>query len=306
MTKRAQTHRPTHENISRALSWVLRHGAVESNLPIRSDGYVCLEQLLLLPCLKALSATVGQIRDAVHQSSKQRYQIEWIDGAEHIRAVQGHTISAVTEDDLLTLVTKDMSGLPRFLVHATFEDKLTLIVETGGLHRMSRNHIHFFDPYNPLVGRSDATMELLIDYRRAIGDGIEFWQANNGVYLTSGLDGMIPIKYVVRCWNKRKRCTQPLMPSSAEAPATSSQTLLGRQRPPLAGMAGQQFESVAGPSSSSASQPAPANTGSGDAAMLEWQRAFEAQPEVHDDKVDKDKRRGVSGKAPNYRTRSRP
>ena len=32
--------------ISKTLSWVLRHGAQQEGLPIRSDGYVCVQDLV--------------------------------------------------------------------------------------------------------------------------------------------------------------------------------------------------------------------------------------------------------------------
>jgi 2'-phosphotransferase len=39
--------------VSKALSWLLRHGAVEMGLSIRADGYVPLSEVLEVPTIKS-------------------------------------------------------------------------------------------------------------------------------------------------------------------------------------------------------------------------------------------------------------
>lgn len=71
-------------------------------------------------------------------------------------------------------------------------------IKNSGLNRMKRNHIHFAAGYKKDVisgmrGNCDVFIE--IDMGKAMNDGIVFYMSENEVILTSGLDGVLPIKY---------------------------------------------------------------------------------------------------------------
>ena len=57
-----------------------------------------------------------------------------------IRANQGHSI-AIESEGLLTPITQET--LPDMAVHGTTHGAWPLIVQSGGLKRMSRTHVHF-------------------------------------------------------------------------------------------------------------------------------------------------------------------
>lgn len=59
-----------------------------------------------------------------------------------IRATQGHSI-AISSEGLLTPITGNDPDLPDTVVHGTTHQAWPLILKSGGLKRMKRNHVHF-------------------------------------------------------------------------------------------------------------------------------------------------------------------
>jgi 2'-phosphotransferase len=59
-----------------------------------------------------------------------------------IRANQGHSIT-VDVEGLLTPITVEAGNVPETVVHGTDESAWKLIMKSGGLQKMGRNHIHF-------------------------------------------------------------------------------------------------------------------------------------------------------------------
>jgi 2'-phosphotransferase len=113
--------------------------------------------------------------------------------------------------------------MPELVVHGTTTAAWPLIMKTGGLRRMGRNHIHFaqglpkgFVPIEPLsqpaADASDGAAELegkggmavieaapvisgmrasssvliYIDLAAALDAGLKFWKSDNGVVLSEG------------------------------------------------------------------------------------------------------------------------
>lgn len=136
-----------------------------------------------------------------------------------IRATQGHSIQTVASDtSLLTPITlDDPPTIPRTCVHGTFYGAWPLILRSGGLKRMGRNHVHFASgPALSEIGvteegkesaadvsksdkvisgmRNDAQLLIYIDLNRCLEDvkeqGVEmlWWRSENGVILTEGID----------------------------------------------------------------------------------------------------------------------
>ncbi|KAJ3102777.1 hypothetical protein HDU97_000316 [Phlyctochytrium planicorne] len=59
--------------ISKALAYILRHGAVKENIPIRTDGYVKLTDLVKFPKLR--NVTFKEIMDVVENNEKKRFHL---------------------------------------------------------------------------------------------------------------------------------------------------------------------------------------------------------------------------------------
>ncbi|CAG8643556.1 163_t:CDS:2, partial [Paraglomus brasilianum] len=83
--------------LSKALSYVLRHGAKKEGISMRTDGYVLLNELLSLP--RFTKTTFEEIETVVKTNDKQRYslvsEVDETTGAATwwIRANQGHTLN---------------------------------------------------------------------------------------------------------------------------------------------------------------------------------------------------------------------
>ena len=231
--------------ISKALSWLLRHGAAKERIPIDAAGYVNLHDVLQWHKLRALNVTFSEIVDVVQSNEKQRFGLKWDDGelstvdgetqTQHqaalaciestqdadadprqysIRAVQGHSLKTVDAESLLTPIT--MANAPETCVHGTFFVSWPVILKSGGLKAMTRNHVHFATgpriedvlPEQQSAGaeetklslksamersavvsgmRGDAQVLIYVDIWRAVGNGMEWWRSDNGVLLTEGV-----------------------------------------------------------------------------------------------------------------------
>ncbi|KJE92577.1 tRNA phosphotransferase 1 [Capsaspora owczarzaki ATCC 30864] len=195
--------------LSKLLSYILRHGAHKQGVPISPEGFVDVEVLLGFPDFRAY--TVADVRRAVTSSDKQRFALEERITDDnpvarlYIRANQGHTI----EVEALELSPITASEDAPIVVHGTYDAAWDLI-KSQGLSRMKRNHIHFAVGLPGASGvisgmRSDVTVLIYLDVARALADGIPFFRSSNNVILSPGLEnGSIPAKYfsqVRRCKN---------------------------------------------------------------------------------------------------------
>ena len=238
--------------VSKALSWLLRHGAAKERIPIDTAGYVNLQDVLKWQKLKALAASFEEVIDVVQSNEKQRFGLRW-DGIENpgqgqdddvhgqlqptphqlalahlastpnpdardysIRAVQGHSLKTIEQDSLLMPIT--LANVPETCVHGTFFVAWPVILKSGGLKSMTRNHVHFASrpraedvlpeqadgqgrnmdlnldlksamQRNQVTSgmRLDAQVLIYVDVRRALGNGMEWWRSDNGVILTEGV-----------------------------------------------------------------------------------------------------------------------
>lgn len=120
-----------------------------------------------------------------------------------IRANQGHSIKLESEA-LLRPVTLEADNVPPVVVHGTYFAFWPRIVESGGLRRMGRTHVHCStglpdDEQGVISGmRKDAEVLVYVDVRRSLEDGaMTWWISDNGVVLTEGVgeEGLVPAKY---------------------------------------------------------------------------------------------------------------
>jgi 2'-phosphotransferase len=199
------------------------------------DGYVPVQELIahVHPKLKVLTS-VEQIQRIVANNDKQRYSLAekpasiYYDADKDsssendgdpdgnsatvlcIRANQGHSIDFIDPYQLLELLSSgELVSLPT-VVHGTYYPAWDLI-KTGGLNRMTRQHIHFATGLPPTSKTPDgaeingvisgmrqtAEVRIFIDTRKCADDGIPFFRSANGVILTSGKDdcGILPTEY---------------------------------------------------------------------------------------------------------------
>jgi len=203
--------------ISKALSKLLRHAALDAGLKLDPEGFARVDQVMQWQRLKSLHVTFDDIRTATTDNAKQRFSLkpnpalnppdpksenprDWV-----IRANQGHSI-AVDSAALLVPITIEAGNIPEVVVHGTYFGVYQAILDTGGLKKMSRNHIHFSTglpegKHGVISGmRNDAELLIYIDIKKSLDDGgVLWWMSENGVILTEGGEnGILGTKY----WKK--------------------------------------------------------------------------------------------------------
>ncbi|AMD20949.1 HEL332Wp [Eremothecium sinecaudum] len=129
--------------VSKAMSYLLRHGAIKEHLPIDSNGYIPIAAMLSHNRLKTHKCTIGDIHRIVEVNDKKRFHIKVdANGQEHICATQGHSIAQVKPaEGVLERITLQ-HALPQNLIHGTSINNLLLILESKYIKRMGRNHVH--------------------------------------------------------------------------------------------------------------------------------------------------------------------
>ena len=171
-----------------AMSYILRHGAAKEGIPIDDGGWVWLSDLQKFGKLRHLTdKLLSQIleRDSPPQG-KGRFSGEQIGESWRVRATQGHSITSVKEEKLLTVV--DSAEPFPLVTHGTFY-KAWNGIKSRGLDKMGRNHIHLAPGHPGDEGVYSArvkTAEIIIeiDLDRAIKHGIPFYISDNRVILT--------------------------------------------------------------------------------------------------------------------------
>eukprot|EP00931_Biecheleriopsis_adriatica_P115401 TRINITY_DN9119_c0_g1_i1.p1 TRINITY_DN9119_c0_g1~~TRINITY_DN9119_c0_g1_i1.p1 ORF type:complete len:261 (+),score=57.88 TRINITY_DN9119_c0_g1_i1:35-817(+) len=186
--------------ISKALSGLLRHTGARKGLTMKADGFVPVHEILECKDLRKLHATLQDVQTAVFSNDKQRFDLrQQPEGCLEIRAKQGHSIKAV-EDDALLGAPLTLENLPATCLHGTYLSAWDRIQESGGLKTMGRNHLHFATGLLGKEGvisgmRFDCEVAIFLDLERCIKAGIMFYQSENGVILTPGIDGMLSQKF---------------------------------------------------------------------------------------------------------------
>ncbi|OAL53020.1 hypothetical protein IQ07DRAFT_619571 [Pyrenochaeta sp. DS3sAY3a] len=239
---------PREQQVSRKVSWLLRHGVAQEGLKLGKGGYVGVVDALNTKALRGLNVTFPELREVVAKNDKQRFSMVLKTSLEEsaeesspaqekleseafdypvsedpadylIRANQGHSVKVDTEG-LLVPITEEANNIPDTVVHGTDEPAWRLIIKSGGLRRMGRNHMHFasglpagFKSLEPSASPADAkdaapvisgmrktsSILIYIDIRAALAAGIKFFVSENGVILTEGNgEGFLPYQYFKR------------------------------------------------------------------------------------------------------------
>uniref|UniRef100_A0A914YAV7 2'-phosphotransferase n=1 Tax=Panagrolaimus superbus TaxID=310955 RepID=A0A914YAV7_9BILA len=167
-------------NISKKLSYHLRHGPEKIGLKLDKNGWANVEAIL-----SKLHITKTELEECVSKNNKQRFAFD--ESRQKIRANQGHSIKDV-DLELPTTIP------PKILYHGTVERFLDSIM-SDGLRPMSRQHVHLSDSIETAqkVGsRRGNAIILKVDTVGMIEDGMEFRVSSNGVWLTAH----VPSKYL--------------------------------------------------------------------------------------------------------------
>lgn len=166
------------KQLSKQLSYLLRHAPQKAGLQLGAGGWVSLE-----PLLKHLRVSREQVEQVVKNCPKQRFSIQ----DDQIRANQGHSVSVDLE--LLS------QSPPLCLYHGTNPAALAAI-HLEGLRSMNRHHVHLSIDRRTAVQvgqRRGTPIVLSIQAREMEKAGYLFYCSANGVWLTE----QVPLKYIV-------------------------------------------------------------------------------------------------------------
>jgi 2'-phosphotransferase len=174
------------------LSYMLRHGAINAGLHVRSDGFVKVNDLLSHKDFR--SFTIDSLQTIVLTDEKNRYSLQNENGTFYIRANQGHShiVGKEIKDDVLL---KQITSPIETCFHATYKKYLESIKKTG-LKVMNRKHIHMATSLDSKSGkRSNCDTLIYIDMKKAMKDDIIFYRSENDVVLTCGINGVLSPQY---------------------------------------------------------------------------------------------------------------
>lgn len=177
--------------LSKLLTWLLRHTALEKGLNVDSQGYIKMDDILKLPEFDRVD--VAAIEEVVKNNSKDRFRMDKRNDTWFIRANQGHSI--VIGDKLVDnkmMIRVDLVAYP-VAYHGTSKEFFK-IIQKEGINPMARKHVHMSKTYkkdnkaNNISGiRGNAQIILEIDLVKATKSGIKFYESDNGVILTESI-----------------------------------------------------------------------------------------------------------------------
>lgn len=165
-----------HVQISKFLSYVLRHRPESVGLELDENGWVGVDELLEAARRNGRTISRVELERVVADNDKQRFSLDA--QTNRIRARQGHSV----EVDLNLLPVQP----PELLYHGTVGRFLDAIREQG-LLRGDRRHLHLSvdEPTARQVGkRRGRPVILVVESGRMHSDGRSFYLSENGVWLT--------------------------------------------------------------------------------------------------------------------------
>lgn len=173
------------EDLSKEISYALRHAPWEYELEMDEKGWVPIEQLLdsLHKSGKWNSICTKDLSMMIKKSEKKRHEIK--DGK--IRAFYGHSLPIK--------ILKEEKMPPNVLYHGTARRFIKSIIKNGLLPQ-SRQYVHLSQDIKTAnnVGcrHDDKPCILTIDAKRAWDSGIKFYYGNDKVWLADA----IPARYL--------------------------------------------------------------------------------------------------------------
>lgn len=164
------------EELSKEISYALRHAPWEYELEMDLEGWVPVEQLLgaLQRAEKWKNIGEAELKEMIEKSEKKRHELK--DGK--IRAFYGHSIPM--------RILKEEKMPPDILYHGTARRFLESIRENGLLPQ-NRQYVHLSQDIETAeqVGkrRDSKPCILIIDAKKAWNEGTKFYLGNEKVWL---------------------------------------------------------------------------------------------------------------------------
>lgn len=167
-------------NLSKMMSYVLRHKPEEIGIKLDYAGWVDVDELLSALQSHGWDVDGDDLKNVVESNDKKRFSFS--EGGTKIRANQGHSIKVD-----LGLVPEVP---PAILYHGT-ATRFLKSIEQNGITKQSRHHVHLSADTETAVKvgqRHGKCVVLSIGAEMMVNDGIEFYKSDNGVWLTDFVD----------------------------------------------------------------------------------------------------------------------
>ena len=171
--------------VSRFLSYVLRHNPGAIEIALDRDGWAKIDDLVERVQERYPDFDGAVLHEIVREDDKQRYAVS---GGE-IRAQQGHSI------DVRAVGTAQSP--PDLLYHGTTQEKWAAIKADGAIRPMGRQHVHLSVDMQTAIQvasrrRNQEGIVLIIRAAAMHESGHEFRLTDNQIWLT----GEVPVKYM--------------------------------------------------------------------------------------------------------------
>lgn len=169
-----------HAETSKFLSYVLRHEPHAIGLTLDSEGWADITALISGARQSGRVLDEALIRAVIECSDKKRFSISE-DGL-RIRAVQGHSTNSVS-------ISYTDKVPPEILYHGTATRFLESIMQEG-LKPGKRQYVHLsadIETAKSVGQRYGSPIVLKIEALRMHQQGFKFFQAENGVWLVTGV-----------------------------------------------------------------------------------------------------------------------
>lgn len=170
----------TLAEVSKFLSYVLRHAPQAIGLTLEHEGWANVDSLMAAAARHGRALERALIEEVVRTSDKKRFALS-PDGAS-IRAVQGHSNPSVS-------ISFEEKRPPAVLYHGT-ATRFLAAIQKEGLKPGQRQYVHLSEdvPTATAVGqRYGKPVVLTIAAGAMHSHGHSFYQAENGVWLTASV-----------------------------------------------------------------------------------------------------------------------
>lgn len=169
---------PSLNEISKFLSYILRHEPQTIGLTLDIEGWAEINQLINCANKNGKAIDRDLIQKVVGSSDKKRFSIS-ADGL-RIRAAQGHSTNNVA-------ISYPEKVPPEFLYHGT-ATRFLKSIQKEGLKPQKRQHVHLSEDKQTAVAvgqRYGKPVVLKIEALRMHQQGFKFFQSENCVWLVS-------------------------------------------------------------------------------------------------------------------------
>lgn len=175
--------------VSKAISYALRHNPKEFGIMLDSEGWVDMSILLAALHAARVDTSLEQIKRILNESEKKRFEIK----GNRIRATYGHSI----EQKIEYTPQKPPTVLYHGTTHQAYREIAGLFFGKG-LKPMGRQYVHLSSDIKTAITvgkrRDPNPIVFAINARLMYDDGIKFYHTGND---TTWLCDSVPKYYII-------------------------------------------------------------------------------------------------------------